>query len=113
MCPYFLRQNSRNPAKLNKGALSDSEFLPGSEIILFGSRARNENLRDSDYDLLIIVEKQFDSRKKLKYQALIRKDLAVKEILADIIIQSNADIEIKRNLPGHIMRSSIKEGIII
>jgi uncharacterized protein len=87
------------------------EILPGSEIILFGSRARNENLRDSDFDLLIVVDKQFDSLEKLKFQALIRKQLAVKNILADIIIQSKSDIEIKKNLPGHIVRSAIQEGV--
>ena len=87
------------------------EILPESEIILFGSRARNEDLIDSDYDLLIVVDKQFDSLEKLKFQALIRKQLAVRNILADIIIQSKAEIEVKKNLPGHIVRSAIQEGV--
>jgi uncharacterized protein len=87
------------------------EILPGSEIILFGSRARNENLIDSDYDIMIVVDKQFDTQEKLKFQALIRKQLAVKNILADIIIQSKSDIEVKKNLPGHIVRSAMQEGV--
>jgi predicted nucleotidyltransferase len=90
-----------------------SEILPGSDIILFGSRARNEILRDSDYDLLIIVKDQFDSSRRLKYQSLIRKNLAIKNILADVIIQSKYDIEKKRNLRGHIVRSALQEGIMI
>jgi uncharacterized protein len=98
---------------LNQIKMVVSQVLPGSEIILFGSRARNENLKDSDYDLLIIVGKQLDSSEKLKYQSFIRKILAVKNILADIIIQSKAEIEIKRNLPGHIVRSAMQEGVLV
>jgi uncharacterized protein len=98
---------------LNQIKLFVLDILPGSEIILFGSRARNENQKDSDYDLLIIVEKQFDSSEKLKFQALIRKILVMKNILADVIIQSKADIELKRNLPGHIIRSAMQEGVLI
>jgi predicted nucleotidyltransferase len=90
-----------------------SEVLPGSVIILFGSRARKENLENSDYDLLIIVEKQFNSSEKLKFQSLIRKTFAINNILADVIIQSKADIEIKRTLPGHIVRSAMLEGVQI
>ena len=85
----------RADSTLNQIKSSVSEVLPQSEIILFGSRARNENLFDSDYDLLIIVREQFDSSEKLKFQALIRKNLAVKNILADVIIQSKADIDRK------------------
>jgi len=103
----------RADSTLNQIKSSVSEVLPQSEIILFGSRARNENLFDSDYDLLIIVREQFDSSEKLKFQALIRKNLAVKNILADVIIQSKADIEIKRNLLGHIVRSAMQEGVLI
>jgi uncharacterized protein len=96
---------------LNQIKYSVLEILPGSEIILFGSRARNENLIDSDYDILIVVDKQFDSLEKLKFQALIRKQLAVKNILADIIIHSKSDIEVKKNLPGQIVRSAMQEGV--
>jgi uncharacterized protein len=103
----------KSDSTLNQIKIVVLQVLPESEIILFGSRARNENLKDSDYDLLIIVGKQFESSEKLKFQALIRKNLAVKNILADIIIQSKADIEIKRNLPGHIVRSAMQEGVLV
>ena len=33
-----------------------NELLPGSRILLFGSRASGNDARDSDYDLLIINE---------------------------------------------------------
>ncbi|MCK9423123.1 MAG: nucleotidyltransferase domain-containing protein [Bacteroidales bacterium] len=87
------------------------DILPGAEIILFGSRARNDNQYDSDYDLLIIVEFRMIVKEKLKYQALIRKNLAHKNILADIILQSKEEVKIKKKLLGHIVHSAILEGI--
>lgn len=87
------------------------EILPGSEVILFGSRARKDNLKDSDYDLLIIAERSFTQSEQLKFQALIRKALAVKNILADVIVQQKSSIAMKMKLPGHIVRSAMLEGI--
>lgn len=87
------------------------EILPGSEVILFGSRARKDNLKNSDYDLLIIAERSFTQSEQLKFQALIRKALAVKNILADVIVQQKSSIALKMNLPGHIVRSAMLEGI--
>jgi len=93
--------------------ISILKILPGSVIILFGSRARNDNFENSDYDLLVITDKQIDTKEKLKFQGLIRKQLAIRNILADVIIQSKADIAVKRKLPGHIVRSALEEGVLV
>jgi len=85
--------------------------LTGS--ILFGSRARNEANDSSDYDLLVILNASLQPNERLKLQALIRKKLAVQNILADIIVQSKSDVELKRNFRGHIVREAIKEGISV
>lgn len=89
------------------------ELLPGSEIILFGSRARNDADDNSDYDLLVICESSLLPADRLKYQALIRKKLALENILADIILHSRSDAEVKRKLHGHIVRSALKEGVSV
>ena len=86
-------------------------FLPESEVILFGSRARGDNRLNSDYDLLIISKDSLDNHQRLYFQALIRKSLARENILADVIIHSLNSIEAKRNLPGHIVRSAMNEGV--
>lgn len=88
-----------------------SNYLPDSDVIMFGSRARGDNRLNSDYDLLIISEDLLDDHQRLHFQALIRKSLAKLYILADIIIQSRSGIETKSNLPGHIVRSAMKEGV--
>jgi len=88
-------------------------FLPGSEVIMFGSRARGEASPGSDFDILIIALELIDDRQRLDMQARIRKSLAQNSILADILVQTRHDIEKKRILPGHIVRSAMKEGIRI
>ena len=89
------------------------EILPGSEIILFGSRARNDADDNSDYDLLIILNSSLHSAERLKFQAMIRKKLAAQNILADIIVQSRSDVELKKNFLGHIVRSALIEGVSV
>jgi predicted nucleotidyltransferase len=86
-------------------------LFPDAEIVLFGSRARGEELLDSDYDILIILKQYFDNQHRLQFQAQIRKALANQNILADIIIQSIFEIEKKKLLPGHIVKTALLEGI--
>ena len=86
-------------------------FFTDAELVLFGSRARGDNKFDSDYDLLIIVDELENDSERLLYQAAIRKSLAKQQILADVVIHSRRDIEVKRNLPGHLVRTALLEGI--
>ena len=90
-----------------------NEFVPGSELIMFGSRARGEDIPSSDYDLLVIARDPLTDRQRLHFQAQIRKALAKKLILADIIVQSRDDIRKKQRLPGHIVRAAMKEGVSV
>ena len=69
-------------------------FFPGCVILLFGSRATNEYTPDSDYDFLIITRQELSIKQKREYKAKIRKILARQKIPADILIQSEKEIEI-------------------
>jgi predicted nucleotidyltransferase len=86
-------------------------FLPGSKVVLFGSRARNEQGPLSDYDFLVITPRQITVKQKMHYQALLRKELAQHKIAADVIIQSKKEVLLKQHLIGHIVREAIKEGV--
>jgi len=88
-----------------------NELILNPEIILFGSRARGSENPGSDYDLLIIIEEPIDVSVRLHYQAILRKRLAEKDILSDVIVQSRNEMEVKKNLPGHIVQSAMMEGI--
>jgi len=86
-------------------------FLPGSRVVLFGSRARKEQSPQSDYDCLIITPGHLTLKQKMRHQALLRKELAQRNIAADVIIQSKREVSSKQHLIGHIVREAIKEGV--
>ena len=90
---------------------SVSELLPESSILLFGSRARHDHTDDSDYDLMIITKDFHDIKQVRLFKSLIRKKLAHNHIPADIIIQCKEEVELKKQITGHIVRQALKEGI--
>ena len=49
------------------------DCLPGARILLFGSRARGDDDRYSDYDLLIITPKTFTPLEKIKWSTDLDK----------------------------------------
>jgi predicted nucleotidyltransferase len=89
------------------------QYLPEAQVLLFGSRARNESRIDSDYDILFIINQTLAPKDKIPIISKIRKSLLQYEIRSDIIIQSKGEIDKNKNLPGHIVRSILKEAIIL
>ena len=100
-----------NNIALIKAAVS--KYFPDAEILLFGSRARNDALIDSDYDILIRIKDQITVKEKIMLRTKIRKELLKSDIRSDILIQSHEEIEKKRNLPGHIIRNLMKDAIVL
>jgi predicted nucleotidyltransferase len=90
------------------------QFLPGSSVLLFGSRARGEGAVSSDFDLLIITDSVMDHKAKLGYEKDIRKSLthSFKKPF-DIIVQTRKEWQEKKNLLGHIVYYATKEGVEI
>ena len=88
--------------------------LPGSRILLFGSHARGYNNRDSDYDLLIITANILTRAEKLNYSSQLHKAI-VRAIHApaDLLLYSEDEIAEKKKLPGHIVRSALREGVAL
>lgn len=86
--------------------------LPGARTILFGSRARGEQDRFSDYDLLIITPTTFTPQEKIDWSSrLDRAIVGAIKAPVDILLNSEEEIRQKQELPGHIIRSAIREGI--
>jgi len=88
-------------------------FLPDAEILLFGSRARNEASSESDYDILLITSLELSPKEKLPIRTHIRKALLKLGIRSDILIQSQLEVARKKNLPGHIVRKILRESIML
>ena len=89
------------------------EYLPDAEVLLFGSRARKNASSESDYDILLITNKELLPKHKLPIRTKIRKSLLAIGIRSDILIQSKSEVEKKKNLPGHIVRKILGEAILL
>ena len=83
------------------------------KIILFGSRARGNYKEDSDWDCFVIVDGELDRGRKREIIARIRMELAHLKIPNDIIIQSSALFEKRKNDVGYLSYYVLKEGVEI
>jgi predicted nucleotidyltransferase len=90
------------------------DCLPGVRILLFGSRARGDGDRYSDYDLLIITPETFTPQEKIKWSSRLDRAI-VKAIKApiDLLLNCEEEVRQKQELPGHIIRLAVKEGIAL
>lgn len=89
------------------------EDIKNIKIILFGSRARKDYKKGSDWDLLIVVDKELEREERLKIAHLIRKELAEKFIPCDILIKSEKEVEKRKNVIGSVIKIALKEGIVL
>jgi predicted nucleotidyltransferase len=89
------------------------QYLPETEVFVFGSHARGEASPESDYDILLITKTELSPKEKLPLRSKIRKSLLIMDIRTDILIQSNLEVEKKKKLPGHIVRNILREAILI
>ncbi|MCX6325074.1 MAG: nucleotidyltransferase domain-containing protein [Bacteroidia bacterium] len=103
----------RDKNKIDIIKQTSREYLPDAEVLLFGSRARKNASSDSDYDILLITYAELLPRDKLPIRTKIRKSLLAIGIRSDILIQSKSEVERKKNLPGHIVRKILREGILL
>jgi predicted nucleotidyltransferase len=89
-------------------------FFPEAKVLLFGSRARGDFNNDSDYDLLIIVKDEIPDREKITLGGRINEKL-VKTLHApfDVLLNSEKEVDIYKDLQGNIIRWALREGIIL
>ena len=92
---------------------TSEKYLPGAEVFLFGSRARNDAAPDSDFDVLIVTMSELSPRQKLPIKTKIRMDLLKDGIRSDILIQSKREVIKKSRLPGHIIKCVLNEAILL
>jgi len=95
---------------LLRGMLQGHDY---EEIILFGSRARGDSSKNSDYDFMIIMKNNLIPREKIKLSSLLRKKLAKKGIDADLVIKSKDEIYDYKTKIGSVVKEALKEGIAL
>lgn len=82
------------------------------EIIFFGSRARGDHKKDSDWDFLVVSDRELAIKEKHRLIIQIKRQLAKLGIPNDIIIQSRNKFNSMKNYPGTISYVANLEGAI-
>ncbi|OGU14094.1 MAG: hypothetical protein A2X61_04010 [Ignavibacteria bacterium GWB2_35_12] len=108
-----MRKNNKNNVKFvtkdeaikNEIKQLISKIEPGSEVYLFGSRARGTNKRNSDWDLLILLDGKVDWPRKERLNNELYEIELNKGIIFNTIIR-NKDFwqkdKLIRQTPFHI-----------
>ena len=103
--------NGRELIKATVGEVCRELGVRLEEVILFGSRARGDFRKDSDWDILIITERELGWRERLRLSGEVRKRLAKRGMPADVLIISRKKLESLKNDPGYVYRYALSEGI--
>ena len=81
------------------------------KIILFGSRARGDSEKDSDWDFLVIINKELEFIQKREIISEIQRELAKLKIPNDIIVKSEVQFNIMKKYVGNISYYASQEGL--
>jgi len=103
-----------NEVELAKKIITEEierEGLRIEKILLFGSRARGDYTRDSDWDFYVIIDRDIPFNKRRRIITCIKRRLAKSKIPNDIIIQSASAGERRKNDTGYLSYYVLKEGI--
>ena len=102
-----------NDQIINKIKEIAKNYFSDADIMLFGSRANETATYGSDYDVLIITNQFLPPEIKTPIRTQIRKELLKYGIRSDILIQSRAEVEKKKKLPGHLIRNIMRDAILL
>lgn len=106
--PKAIEQYIDNPEIYAIAKKIKERFKP-KQIILFGSHAYGSPRKDSDIDLLVIM----DTDISVKEQAfLIRREIK-SSVPLDILVRTPREIEERLKLGDFFIRKIIEEGIIL
>lgn len=79
-------------------------------ILLFGSRARGDHRRDSDWDIYVMVDKRLPFHERQNLASRIRWALAQQDIDGDVIIQDERTVREREMNPGYLTYYVLREG---
>lgn len=84
--------------------------LEAEKIIPFGSRARGDHKKDSDWDILLVIKQEITQQLKDELFKSITEKLSHYLIPCDLIIKSVEDLEFYKNFYGTVTYEALKEG---
>jgi predicted nucleotidyltransferase len=83
------------------------------ELILFGSRAKGTSSKNSDWDLLVIINEKTDIATWRIIAKAIREKFADYYLACDAIVKSADETEYYKNYIGSVVREAYKEGVAL
>lgn len=84
------------------------------QVILFGSRAREDAAPDADIDLLVVESEPFgEGRSRRAETSRIRRALWNCPVPLDVLVYSRSEVEKWRGSQNHLIARSIKEGKVL
>jgi predicted nucleotidyltransferase len=111
--PGTEQKNARNTALRIIREIFTRKKIKIEKIIIFGSRARGDFNKDSDWDFLVIADKEIAIKEKHRLIIQIKRKLAKLGIPNDIIIQSMSKFESMKRFPGNISYAANLEGVTV
>jgi len=107
------RIRSRKFLKERTDAVLREAGRGNASLVLFGSRAGSRARAGSDYDLLVIVERDMTPEERIGLISRLRSRFAEEAVDADVIVKSRREVEYYRDKIGHVVRSALREGVLL
>lgn len=83
------------------------------QIYLFGSRARGEASKDSDWDFYVVIDKEVSFPHRQRIASRIRRYLAKQNMICDVLIQGQDTVRRRRRDTGYLTFYALKEGVSV
>jgi predicted nucleotidyltransferase len=108
--------NKKNVLKTIKRRISNALKENGIDeftVYLFGSRAKGAQKEDSDFDILITIEKEISGPDAFKIYSKVLWSLRGLKNSFDIIIKSKKDFEEEKNIAGALLNNIKEEAVVL
>ncbi|MBW0166741.1 MAG: nucleotidyltransferase domain-containing protein [Vulcanococcus sp.] len=90
------------------------QAIPGSEVRLFGSRARGQAGPDSDIDLLITApDSWLQSHHRFEVLNALWDQLAQADVSLDLLLYSQSECEARCHWRSHVIGRAYREGKLL
>jgi predicted nucleotidyltransferase len=104
-----MKEVLKKAKEINKGEVEKAGLhLEG--VFLFGSRARGDFSKKSDWDFYVIIAEELGFLERARIASKIRWKLARADLTADVFVQSRANVQARKSNPGTLAYYVLKEG---
>ena len=84
------------------------------QVILFGSRARDDMAADSDMDLVVVEARPFGTGRDRRAEAVrLWRALAAFDVPTDLLVYSRDEVAYWRDSRNHVLARALREGRVL